>query len=136
MEKEVLNHYKNVHKMWNGKKWKLVYTALYDGEKSHIKSHIIDKVLDDTYAVFRFDTDEKLTRFSLWENSYESEGRNYSYIREENEFCYDELHKKSYKFWFEWSYPYLTEILRDENGVKLMETQWQIIDDKTPRINV
>ena len=132
MEKEVLNHYKNVHKMWNGKKWKLVYTVLCDGEKSHT----MHRVIDNTYTVFRFDIDEKLTRFSLWENSYELEGRHYSYTREENEFCYDELHKKPYKFWFEWAYPYLTEILRDENGVKLMETQWQIMDDKTHRINV
>jgi hypothetical protein len=130
MNEEILNHYKNVHKMWNGKKWKLVYTALYDGEKSHIKSHIIDKVLDDTYAVFRFDIAEKLRRFSLWENSYEMEGKHYSYTREEEEFCYDGPHKKPYKFWFDWSYPYLTEILRDENGVKIMETQWQIMDDK------
>jgi hypothetical protein len=128
--KEILNRYKNVHKIWNGKKWKWVYTVLCDGEKSHIKSHVIDKVLDDTYTVFRFDTDEKLTRFSLWENSYELEGEHYSYTREEEEMCYDELHKKPYKFWFDWYYPYLTEILRDENGVKIMETQWQIMDDK------
>lgn len=126
MEKEVLNHYKNVHKVWNGKKWKLVYTVLCDGEKSHI----MHRVIDNTYALFRFDKDEKLRRFSLWENSYELEGKHYSYTREEEEFCYDEPHKKLYKFWFEWSYPYLTEIFRDENGVKLMETQWQIIDDK------
>ena len=126
MEKEVLNHYKNVHKMWNGKKWKLVYTVLCDGEKSHI----IDNVLDDTYAVFRFDTDEKLTRYGLYKNSCEWEGEHYSYTREEEEMCYDELHKKPYKFWFDWTYPYLTEILRDENGVKIMETQWQIMDDK------
>ena len=64
MNKEILNRYKNVHKIWNGKKWKLVYTVLCDGEKSHI----IDKVLDDTYAVFRFDTDEKLTRYGLYKN--------------------------------------------------------------------
>ena len=126
MNKEILNRYKNVHKIWNGKKWKLVYTVLCDGEKSHI----IDKVLDDTYAVFRFDTDEKLTRYGLYKNSCEWEGEHYSYTREEEEMCYDELHKKPYKFWFDWSYPYLTEILRDENDVKIMETQWQIMDDK------
>ena len=112
--------------MWNGKKWKWVYTVLCDGEKSHI----INKALDDTYAVFRFDADEKLTRFSLWENSYELEGKHYSYTREEEEFCYDEPRKKPYKFWFDWTYPYLTEIFRDENDVKIMEIQWQIVDDK------
>lgn len=126
MNKEILNHYKNVHKMWNGKKWKLVYTVICNGEKSHT----LDKVPDDAYAVFRFDIDEKLTRFSLWENSYELEGEHYSYTREDEEMCYDELYKKPYNFWFDWSYPYLTEIIRDENGVKIMEIQWQIMDDK------
>ena len=124
--KNVLLCFKNVHKMWNGKKWKLVYTVLCDGEKSHI----IDKVPDDTYAVFRFDTDEKLTRYGLYKNSCEWEGEHYSYTREEEEFCYDKPRKKPYKFWFDWTYPYLTEIFRDENGVKIMETQWQIMDDK------
>ena len=124
--KNVLLCFKNVHKMWNGKKWKLVYTVLCDGEKSHI----IDKVLDDTYAVFRFDTDEKLTRYGLYKNSCEWEGEHYSYTREEEEFCYDKPRKKPYKFWFDWYYPYLTEIFRDENDVKIMETQWQIMDDK------
>ena len=124
--KEILKHYKSVHKMWNGKKWKLEYTILSDGKKSHT----IDKVLDDTYTVFRFDKDEKLTRYFLYKNSCEVDGEHYSYVREEEEMCYDELHKKPYKFWFEWSYPYLTEILRDENDVKIMETKWQIMDDK------
>lgn len=129
MNKEILNHYKNVHKIWNGKKWKFVYTALCDGEKSHI----IDKVPDDTYTVFRFDTDEKLTRFSLWENSYDLDGKHYSYTREEEEFCYDDFVESGGKIRFddfEWSYPYLTEIFRDENGVKIMEVQRQIMDDK------
>ena len=126
MNKEILNRYKNVHKIWNGKKWKLVYTVICDGEKSHT----IDKVLDDTYTVFRFDKNEKLTRYLLYKNSCEWEGKHYSYTREEEEFCYDEPHKKPYKFWFDWSYPYLTEIIRDENDVKIMEIQWQIMDDK------
>lgn len=126
MNKKILNRYKNVHKVWNGKKWKFVYTVLCDGEKSHT----IDKVLNDTYTVFRFDTDEKLTRYGLYKNSCEWEGEHYSYTREENEFCYDELLKKPYKFWFDWSYPYLSEIIRDENDVKIMEIQWQIMDDK------
>ena len=126
MNKEILNRYKNVHKVWNGKKWKLVYTALCDGEKSHT----IDNVLDDTYTLFRFDKDENLIRYVLYKNSCEWEGEHYSYVREVEEMCYDELHKKPYKFWFDWSYPYLTEILRDENDVKIMETQWQIMDDK------
>lgn len=133
MEKEILNHYKNVHKMWNGKKWKLVYTVIYDGEKSHT----MYRVLDNTYTLFRFDKDEKLTRFSLWENSYESEGRHYSYTREEKEMCYDDdFYKTTYKFSFEWSYPYLTEIFKDENGVKIIESKREIIDDKKYRISV
>lgn len=115
--------------MWNGKKWKLEYTILGDGEKSHT----MHRVIDNTCAIFRFDKDEKLRRFSLWENSCELDGRHYSYTREEEEFCYDDFVESGGKIrfdWFEWSYPYLTEILRDENGVKIIETKWQIIDDK------
>lgn len=129
MKKEMLNHYKSVHKMWNGKKWKLKYTILGEGEKSHI----MHRAIDNTYAIFRFDKDEKLRRFFLWENTYELNGEHYSYTREEEEFCYDNFVESNGKIrfdWFEWSYPYLTEILRDENGVKIMETQWQIIDDE------
>ena len=115
--------------MWNGKKWKLKYTIFGDGEKSHT----MYRVLDNTYAVFRFDKDEKLRRFSLWENSYELNSKHYSYVREEEEFCYDNFVESGGKIRFddfEWSYPYLTEILRDESGVKIMETKWQIMDDK------
>ena len=115
--------------MWNGKKWKLKYNILGEGEKSHT----MYRVLDNTYTLFRFDKDEKLRRFLLWENSYESEGKHYSYTQEEEEFCYDYFVESDRKIRFddfEWSYPYLTEILRDENGVKFMETQWQIMDDK------
>lgn len=129
MKKEMLNHYKGVHKMWNGKKWKLVYTVLCDGEKSHT----MHRVIGNTYAIFRFDKDDKLRRFSLWENSCELEGNRYSYTQEEEEFCYDNFVESDGKIrfdWFDWSYPYLTEILRDENGVKIMEIQWQIIDDE------
>ena len=120
-QKEVLDNYKNLHKMWNGKRWKLEYVIIIENEGD---GRILENTLDDTYAVFKFDKNEKLIRSNLWVSSFDWEGKHYSYTREDVDFYYDELVESNGKFRFdrfEWKYPYLTEIFCDENGAKLFE---------------
>ena len=43
--------------------------------------------------------------------------------------CYDDAVENDYKLWFEFGYPYIEEIIRDRDGVKILETKYKIVEE-------
>lgn len=125
--KKVLEHYKNVHKHWKDRKWIIESSTIFNGEKSHTFNYK-DLPYND-YTKFQIGEDGKMTRIHVFENIYDYNGEKLISTHEEKETCYDDVVAIDYKLWFEFSYPYIKEIIRDKDDVKIIETKYKIIEE-------